>query len=343
MLGRPASATRTGVDFRWIARSAGPFVVIVDPDLQVEVVDARDGSTVANYAFPVLGDPYHNVAPDLAGTYLYFATQAPDPGGLMRMRVDGTELVRIAPLPPREPEDYGNGGYAIRPDGGVVTLECPDNGGSASKPCRLYSEAAGAAPGGSTRPLRASTPPICMVLGATNQHLIVTTTPDGSVCFADGGQVPIKFLSIAFDDLAFASSDLDQNMDTIGYVDVGEAWPRLIGVAHVLSDGVPHVFWPYSPGVIQNLRTGTVRALMGTDDTFGTTWRQWSAVQVIGDWVQVEGVGRDFLLCRFATPESSASNEQLCPPDAGGLWNPRTRTLIDLPLGTFGNPSSFLY
>jgi hypothetical protein len=339
LLGQPASITRTGTDFRWIVRFAGPFIVIAAPDRPVEVLDARDGRTVTTWAWPEGFDPYFNLETDPAGEFLYFARWVDDVGTLMRLRLDGTDLMELTALGTGYSSENWHGGWDVRADGSIVVLHCPavDRSSTTGPRCSLEEIRRGESDG-SIRKLRLSTPPICRLQGATANHVFLTTTMDYGACFADGGFTPISSLIVDLDDLAFDTVPMDQGLyEGIGVVEIGPDKPRLVATAYD-TPGVPNLFGPV--GKLVNLRTGALKALISATDATEPGWLQWRPLRVIDDWVLVEGFGREYLFCRYESPSEVRTG---CPPDTGGLWNAKTRELIRIPFGTYGYPSTIDY
>jgi hypothetical protein len=183
-----------------------------------------------------------------------------------------------------------------------------------------------------------STPPVCRLRAATAHTVILTTTDDYGACFADGGQVPISWLTVDRDDLSYDIVDTDQGLyQDIGFMEIGPDKPRLIATAYD-TPGVPNIFGPV--GRLLNLRTGALIALISATDATDPGWLQWRPIRVIDDWVLVEGFGREYLFCRYESPSTVRTD---CRPDTGGLWNPKTRELIRIPVGTYGYPSTIDY
>ena len=342
LLGRPASTTRAFSDWTAVVRPAGRYVIVV-ADGQVEVIDALDGSTFANYPWPNDGEAHHTLASD--GSVIYFSRwNSDDEGSLWRMRIDGTGLTRLTDLGTRVHRyEYWRGGFALQPNGSVVASTCAAEGDqwTDDAPCRLYVAGPNDDPGQPIRYLRGSTPPVCRVLGATDHHVVFYSTPTASSCFVDGGFTPVRLVTVALDDRSSTVVPDDRSLSAIGFVELGSDRPWLVAAKDpdlLRAD----VFWPHRLAVIQNLTSERMRSLGGGGPIFTADWMHWSPLRVVGDWVIVEGVGREFILCRYG-PEVPPEDPTVCGPDTGGLWHPGRDELIHLPIGTYGDPNSFMY
>jgi hypothetical protein len=342
LLGRPASMTRAFSDWTAVIRPAGPYVIVV-ADGQTEVIDALDGSTFASYPWPKDGEAHHTMASD--GSVIYFSRwNDDDEGSLWRMRIDGTGLTRLTDLGTRVRRyEYWRGGFALQPNGSVVASTCAADGNqwTDAAPCRLYVAGPNDDPDQPIRYLRGSTPPVCRLVGATDHHAVFYSTPTAGSCFVDGGLTPVRLVTVALGDRSSSVVPDDYSLSAVGFVELGSDRPWLVAA----KDPDPlraDIFWPHRQAVIQSLTNERVWSPGGGGPIFTADWMHWSALRVVGDWVIVEGVGRDFLLCRYG-PEVPPEDPAVCGPDTGGLWHPGRDELIPLPIGTYGDPNSFMY